>query len=265
MTIAPPVACRNPTCGKASNDGAYCDECKPERNREAAARRGSRSAEAQKLYDYRWAKIAKAYIWDNPFCAQCGWIERLECDHIVPHGGDRDLFKDPDNLQTLCSTCHRRKTATEDGGFGNVVKTKVYLVCGPPGSGKTTYVSEHSIPGDLIVDLDAIQVALNGGAPYEGAQGVLPYALGVKAHLIAQIPKTQGVRAAWVIAGGATAGERDAIAKPLGAKAIVLAVEAHECLQRIAKDDRRSRMVDEWKPIIMKWWHDFEADRVENK
>lgn len=41
-------------------------------------------------------------------------------DHITPHNGDPELFYDLDNLQSLCIECHSRKTATEDGGFGNV-------------------------------------------------------------------------------------------------------------------------------------------------
>jgi 5-methylcytosine-specific restriction protein A len=40
-------------------------------------------------------------------------------DHIIPHQGDMTLFWDADsNWQSLCKTCHDRKTATEDGGFG---------------------------------------------------------------------------------------------------------------------------------------------------
>lgn len=30
----------------------------------------------------------------------------LHCDHIVPHRGDPQKFFDPDNLQTLCASCH---------------------------------------------------------------------------------------------------------------------------------------------------------------
>ena len=33
---------------------------------------------------------------------------------------------------------------------------KTIVVCGPPASGKTTYVKQHMIPGDIVVDLDAI-------------------------------------------------------------------------------------------------------------
>ena len=39
-------------------------------------------------------------------------------DHIVPHKGNEAFMWDESNYQSLCKTCHDRKTATEDGGFG---------------------------------------------------------------------------------------------------------------------------------------------------
>lgn len=38
-----------------------------------------------------------------------------EVDHV--DGNDRD--SSPSNLQSLCTSCHSRKTARENGGFGN--------------------------------------------------------------------------------------------------------------------------------------------------
>ncbi|PAU94052.1 HNH endonuclease, partial [Paracoccus salipaludis] len=40
-------------------------------------------------------------------------------DHVVPHRGDPERFWDQDGWQPLCASCHSRKTAAEDGGFGN--------------------------------------------------------------------------------------------------------------------------------------------------
>lgn len=38
-------------------------------------------------------------------------------DHIKPHRGDKELFWDSTNWQSLCKRHHDIKTATEDGGF----------------------------------------------------------------------------------------------------------------------------------------------------
>ena len=52
-------------------------------------------------------------------------------DHIKPHHGDHFLFSDLSNLRGVCKSCHDRKTATLDGGFGNAPS-------GPDGGPVTT-------------------------------------------------------------------------------------------------------------------------------
>ena len=61
----------------------------------------------------RWRKIRLMIFKRDGFKCQmngCGRVEsdisRLVCDHIKPHRGDRLLFWDPENLQTLCKPCH---------------------------------------------------------------------------------------------------------------------------------------------------------------
>jgi 5-methylcytosine-specific restriction protein A len=58
------------------------------------------------------------HLREHPRCAACGDPARV-VDHIRPWRGDRRLFLDPGNLQSLCRPCHSKKTASEDGGFGN--------------------------------------------------------------------------------------------------------------------------------------------------
>ena len=54
-------------------------------------------------------------------------------DHLVPHRGDRLLFWDASNWQSLCESCHNRKTARADGGFGREAPQESLLKphCGP--------------------------------------------------------------------------------------------------------------------------------------
>lgn len=86
-----------------------------ERPRETAAERG---------YDARWRKARAAYLRAYPLCVECeasGKLERATVvDHVIPHRGDAALFWNRANWQSLCATHHNRKTAAEDGGFGNV-------------------------------------------------------------------------------------------------------------------------------------------------
>lgn len=73
-------------------------------------------------YTYRWQQLRRTLLLLNPICAIClknGRItQATEVDHIIPHKGDMLLFWDTHNMQNLCETCHARKTANEDGGFG---------------------------------------------------------------------------------------------------------------------------------------------------
>lgn len=44
--------------------------------------------------------------------------EATVVDHIRPHRGDRALFLDPANLQSLCTACHNRLKAQQERGAG---------------------------------------------------------------------------------------------------------------------------------------------------
>ena len=82
------------------------------KQRKTANRRG---------YDATWQKLRLIVLADEPLCRSCKKEDRLiearEVDHIIPmsNGGAR---LDRNNLQSLCKSCHSKKTANEDGGFG---------------------------------------------------------------------------------------------------------------------------------------------------
>jgi len=83
-----------------------------------------RASSTQRGYGYRWQQSRAGYLKRHPLCAHCEARGRVtiatDLDHIIPHRGDMALFWDRSNWQGLCASCHSRKTATEDGGFGNV-------------------------------------------------------------------------------------------------------------------------------------------------
>lgn len=79
--------------------------------------------ERQSLYDWAWRRYSKQRLARFPFCVECAHLGKARravvTDHVRPHEDDPMLFKDPDNHQSLCKVHHDRKTAREDGGFGN--------------------------------------------------------------------------------------------------------------------------------------------------
>lgn len=48
-------------------------------------------------------------------CVECGAVGRLEIDHKIAVRKRPDLAFDLSNLQTLCASCHSRKTIAEVG------------------------------------------------------------------------------------------------------------------------------------------------------
>jgi 5-methylcytosine-specific restriction protein A len=81
-------------------------------------------------YGRDWARLASMFKQAHPLCADPFGVhakeQRIEpstqVDHITPRkAGGTDEWS---NLQALCSSCHSRKTATIDGGFGNPCVSK---------------------------------------------------------------------------------------------------------------------------------------------
>lgn len=110
--------CRALGCPNISERGsAYCkDHQDLDRSRlirkESDERRGTA---AQRGYDGAWQKARKGYLAKHPLCASClrggKYTPATVVDHIIPHRGDKNLFWDSENWQSLCKQCHDRKTA----------------------------------------------------------------------------------------------------------------------------------------------------------
>jgi 5-methylcytosine-specific restriction protein A len=131
MAKKPRSPCGHFSCGKLVESGErYCDEHKllyeAERNKYRKRYDKSRGSSAKRGYDYRWRKYRLWHLKHHPLCVHClaegRYVPATVVDHIIPHKGDEILFWDPKNHQSLCAKCHNRKTASEDGGFGNKVK-----------------------------------------------------------------------------------------------------------------------------------------------
>lgn len=107
MPYRPRTPCRHPGCPALVPYGsAYCDAHKP-LHPEAVRSAGSRG------YTSKWRRVSKAYLRAHPLCAKCGRPATV-VDHIRPHRGDKVLFWDKSNWQSLCKPCHDRKTGEED-------------------------------------------------------------------------------------------------------------------------------------------------------
>lgn len=112
MANKPLRPCRHPGCTALVSDG-YCDLHRPKDRRSAAAK------------SWHWMYLTPEWTEDlrpgqllrEPFCRECARhgarTRATEVDHIQPHRGDWTVFTDRSNLQSLCHSCHSRKTMAE--------------------------------------------------------------------------------------------------------------------------------------------------------
>lgn len=88
----------------------------------------SRGTREQRGYTWRWRQFAKLYLRSHPLCVACADRNRVTAatcvDHADGNGPNGDRGYDEANLRALCQSCHSRKTATEDGGFGRKPKAR---------------------------------------------------------------------------------------------------------------------------------------------
>ncbi|MFN3955104.1 MAG: HNH endonuclease [Pararhodobacter sp.] len=71
---------------------------------------------ARVIQSPRWKRLRWIILRRDGFaCVQCGAKGRLEVDHIKPVRDAPELSFEPGNLQTLCPSCHTRKTRLECG------------------------------------------------------------------------------------------------------------------------------------------------------
>lgn len=112
MALKPLRPCRKPGCPNLTREG-YCPQHKPKK----AQRR--ESAEWHWMYETKtWTDdLRPTQLLNEPFCRECARRGCRTCatvvDHIQPHRGDWIVFTDRRNLQSLCESCHNRKTALE--------------------------------------------------------------------------------------------------------------------------------------------------------
>lgn len=120
MPTAPLRPCLTPRCRGRVKSGR-CAAC-------ARAKEANRGSAHARGYNRRWERYRRAWLAEHPRCGDrasgpssehsaCRRARRViagnHVDHIVPHHGDEALFWDPLNHQTLCVSCHSRKTMQE--------------------------------------------------------------------------------------------------------------------------------------------------------
>lgn len=114
-------------------------------------------------YSGPWRKIrAQVLERDNYLCQirgpKCTGVATA-VDHIIPVASGGPWF-DPAGLRACCVNCNNGRIQRQRNEAWRTARTRIALIVGPPGAGKTTWVAENKNHGDLVIDYDAIAVAL---------------------------------------------------------------------------------------------------------
>lgn len=116
--------CKYPGCSELVGSG-YCVKHQAIKEQQAKKFDKERGTSSERGYGSKWRKYRLQFLREHPIC-ECNECKKLNrillatvVDHIIPHKGDCKLFWDSNNHQAMAKRCHDRKTAKEDGGFGN--------------------------------------------------------------------------------------------------------------------------------------------------
>ena len=206
----------------------------------------------------------------GPTCEHCkkrvAHSRELTVHHIIEitpeNVHDAMVTLNPENVLVVHHECHNQIHGRF--GFGNAYRKtyahNVYLVYGPPLSGKSTFVREEMEHGDMVVDMDRLYSALTMLPDYDKPNQLLPIVRGVHNLLVDNIKVRLGKwENAWVVGGYADRYKREKMAGELGAELIFCDVSKEECLRRLLADEGRSERQDEWQGYIERWFEQYTA------
>lgn len=207
-----------------------------------------------------WRKFRRALIAERGMrCEKCGRLlvheSDIEADHVqelTPATvNDASIALNPANVQLLCKDCHNAKHRR----YGHESQ-QVFIVYGPPCSGKTTYVEKHMHRGDIVMDFDKLYACLSGCMLYDKPQNVKAIVYEARDNIINSIKVRLGKwNNAYVIGTYPHKSQRETLAKRLNAKLIFINQDKTTCISNALG---RGVFAAEYKEYIDKWFDEYE-------
>lgn len=242
MPTRPASRCSQCRTEITDKPGRPCRTCR------ASTDRGiKRRSEWRWVYrDPRWSALRQQVLSEEPLCAAGCESPSTVVDHIRDHRGDPELAFDRANVQGMCKPCHDRKTAGEHLGESGQL-APVTVVSGPPCAGKSTYVTTHATPGDLVVDYDQLAEALGSPDTHDHPAALHPFVIEAREAVLARLRRANHLHRAWLVTTSHTP-ERLVAADEV-IELDVDQAEAHRRARAAGRPAKWHDLIDEWFTI----------------
>lgn len=191
-------------------------------------------------------------------CAHCGKpiVKAYDCigHHTIPlteaNVNDPAISLNGELIQLVHHKCHNEIHSR----FGSESRKRVYLVYGPPNSGKTTWVHENAGVNDLILDMDSIWQMISVNDRYVKPNRLKQNVFAVRDCLLDMIKMRTGKwQNAYIIGGYPMQMERENMERIYGCEPISIFENEDVCLMR------SEGKPDEWKNYVRQWFDNYQT------
>ena len=212
----------------------------------------------------KWKKFAKLIKQERLtedgqlICDYCGHPILKSYDCIAHHSNvylseenvnDASIAFNPENIQLVHHRCHNlihEKFGTK--------RREVYLIYGSPCSGKSTYLEQVMMPGDLIVDLDLMRQCVSGQPRHTIQPQLRSIVFGMRDYLMECVRYRRGKwQRAYIVGGFPLQSERERICDETGAVEVFINTPKDICISNLEKNPN-NRDIEAWRGFIDEWW-----------
>lgn len=130
-----------------------------------------------------------------------------------------------------------------------------FIVCGAPCAGKSSFVRDRAVAGDLIYDYDSIHQALSGLGSHRHLDEIRPYVIAAR-DAVFHLLEAHCSQAAFVITSSPSKAEIERLSDRFEADIVFLGVSAEDAHRRADFDERPS----EWHQYIDNWFERSDLD-----
>ena len=179
--------------------------------------------------------------------------------HIKPitpfNVNDYSISLNPQNIMIVSQRSHNEIHCR----FGSRNNKKVYVVYGPPCSGKTTHVERAAGPNDLIIDIDSIWQCISNNPRYTKPDALKRNVFNIRDALLDQVKTRFGSwETAYIVGAYPLIAERQRLQTALGCEFIFIDKTKEECLSNLSK--AADRDVKTWEGFINEWFEKFQPE-----